>query len=104
MATVPDLRALWVEQIELGTLPNVYFDTAALPVYFPDEMFPWPSAGRYLREAIERVGADKIMWGSDVPGLLGRGTYEQLLACVRDALREDERPAVLGGNASRVFG
>ena len=32
--------SLWQEQIDLGQLPNVWFDTAALPAYLPDEEFP----------------------------------------------------------------
>jgi hypothetical protein len=37
----PQLQQLWQEQINLGYLSNVWFDCAALPVYFPDEDYPF---------------------------------------------------------------
>ena len=61
---------LWLEQINLGQLPNVWFDTAALPAYLLDEDFPYPTAERYLHLALERIGPSKILWGTDLPGLL----------------------------------
>ena len=38
------IRTLWQEQIELGRLPNVWFDCAALPSTWPEEGFPFASA------------------------------------------------------------
>ena len=103
----PRLWRLWQEQIDLGLLPNVYFDTAALPAYLPDEDFPYASAGRYLELAVERIGAEKMMWGTDQPGLLGVLSYPQLvrLAHIHTGfLGDEERAMVLGGTAMRIFG
>jgi predicted TIM-barrel fold metal-dependent hydrolase len=100
-------RAQWQGQIELGRLPNVWFDCAALPAYVAAEGFPYPSAARYLRQALERIGPAKIMWGTDLPSLFARATYRQLLDWVRRALadlRSDEQDLVLGRNAQSVYG
>jgi len=97
---------LWREQIALGWLPNVWFDSAALPAYLPDETFPYPSAERYLRLALEMIGPAKIMWGTDLPGLLGHATYRQLLhlgSLHIQVLSPQEQTMVLGGNALRVY-
>ena len=37
----PEQMRLWIDQIDLGRLPNVWFDTAALPAYLPQEDLPF---------------------------------------------------------------
>ena len=103
----PRLWKFWEEQIDLGRMPNVWFDTAALPAYLEKEGYPYPSAARYLRIAMERIGPARLLWGSDMPGLLAHATYAQLLDVVRahtDFLSADDRSLVLGKNAAAVFG
>ncbi len=102
----PELWSQWQEQIELGRLPNVWFDCAALPAYLPDEDFPFPSAGRYLHLAIEQIGAAKIMWGTDQPGLLSHANLPHLVKIIRQQtgfLPSQDQALVLGGNAALVF-
>ena len=101
-----DARSLWREQIELGLLPNIYFDTASLPAYVAEEGYPFPTAGQYIREAISHIGASKVMWGTDVPALLCVATYKQLLGAVRlqlSSLEDSVSAQVLGENALKVF-
>jgi len=96
----------WQEQIALGRLPNVWFDTAALPAYLPDESFPYPSAERYLKLALDVIGPAKLLWGTDLPGLLGVATYRQLVQLGQrhtQSLPPAEQALVLGGNARRLF-
>ena len=98
---------LWLEQIDLGQLPNVWFDTAALPAYLPDEDFPYPTAERYLHLAVERIGPSKILWGTDLPGLLRHLNYPQLVKLAKlhtQSLSLDEQTMILGENAMRVYG
>jgi predicted TIM-barrel fold metal-dependent hydrolase len=98
----------WEAQIDLGRLPNVWFDTAALPIFLRgDEAYPFPSVRRYLQMAVERIGAVKVMWGTDVPGLLVVATQLQLaeLAVLHsDFLSPSEQAAYLAGNAAQVYG
>lgn len=101
------LWRLWIEQIDLGRLPNVYFDTASLPAYVPGEDFPYPTAARYLRQAINRIGPAKVLWGTDQPGLLSHLNYPQLVKLAQlhtQFLSTREREMVLGGNALKVYG
>lgn len=106
--TAPDdvkLNTLWEAQIALGRHANVWFDLAALPAYAPED-YPFPTALRYIARAVERIGATRLMWGSDVPGLLGQATYPQLLSYLTrhsQFLTDEARAAVLGGNAERLF-
>jgi predicted TIM-barrel fold metal-dependent hydrolase len=102
----PELWPLWLEQIDLGRLPNVWFDCASLPAYVPDEDYPYPTAGRYIRLAVERIGPSKVMWGTDLPGALSNATYPQLVKLAElhtQFLSAHERAMVLGGNALEVY-
>lgn len=102
----PSLWRLWQEQIDLGLLPNVWFDTAALPAYVSEEGYPYPTAEQYLREAVDRIGPEKIMWGSDIPGLLGHATYPQLARLAEQHLRfltGPKRTLILEHNATVVY-
>ena len=103
----PALNAKWEAQILLGRKANVCFDLSALPAYSAayDE-YPYAGARIYIQRAVDLIGADKLMWGSDAPGLLTSGTYRQLLNFVRrhcDFLTDEETEGLLGLNALRVY-
>lgn len=100
------LRKRWEEQIDLGRLPNVWFDTASLPMYFADEDYPYPTVAEYLRIAVERIGPEKVLWGSDAPGTLGHLSYAQLTHLAKlhtRFLSTQEQSLLLGENALRVY-
>jgi predicted TIM-barrel fold metal-dependent hydrolase len=97
---------LWEQQIDLGRLPNVSFDTASLPAYVSSEGYPYPSAGRYIRMAIDRIGPTKVMWGTDIPGALAYATYPQMVQAAHihlQFLSPTEQAMVMGENAIGVF-
>ena len=103
----PDLWKQWEEQIDLGLLPNVWFDCASLVAYVQEEGYPFPSVERYLRMAVERIGAYKVMWGTDQPGTLVHATYRQYVELARlhtKFLSACEQALVLGENALYVYG
>ena len=95
----------WQERALLARHPRVWTDLAALPMFMgPDEEYPYPRGQERVRWAVEHLGADKVMWGTDYPFLLNRGTYQQLLDVVRrhcDFLSLVEKAAILGENAAR---
>ena len=100
------LRGQWEAQLSLGLLPNVWFDTAALPSYYRREPYPWPGAADVLKRASERIGAGKLLWGTDIPGLLQYGEYARLREHVERALAAlpgPQRERVFGGNARRIY-
>jgi predicted TIM-barrel fold metal-dependent hydrolase len=107
METDGEMRQLWLQQIDLGLLPNVWFDSSALPAYVAErELFPFPSAARYLHTAIERIGPQKVMWGSDIPGLLAFASYKQLVQLAdlhTQFLGAADRNRVLFANALEVY-
>lgn len=101
------LNEKWTAQMQLGQKANVHFDLSALPAYLPvcDE-YPYAAAHEYIQRAAELIGAEKIMWGTDAPGLLTSGSYRQLLNYVKrhcNFLSAKEMADVLGLNALRVY-
>ncbi len=94
--------------LELREFPNVWFDITGLPEFCPDEEYPFHRAQEIVRTAVDAVGADRIIWGSDFPGILPEDvTYRQCLNVVRkhcSFLSEAEMSGILGGNILRLLG
>ncbi|MBD16526.1 MAG: hypothetical protein CMJ72_15440 [Planctomycetaceae bacterium] len=101
----PALTAAWVEQIKLGELSNIWFDLSALP-HRAEENYPYPKISEWIRRAVEIVGTEKLMWGTDVPGVTSAGTYPQLLTSYQELLddfSDSERGRIFGGTAAQVY-
>ena len=106
VASDPTLLRLWQQQINLGHLPNVYFDTAALPVYFRNEAFPLPSCREFIKRAVNSIGPQRILWGSDLPGTLTFLSYPQYAELAEhhtDFLTSSQQRQVLSENSRRVY-
>ena len=74
------------------TLRNVYFDSAASPFLYTPEVFS---------NAVNLVGPDKVLFGTDYPLISQR----RLLAQVESqGLDSETKAAVLGGNARKLLG
>ena len=57
-----------------------------------------------IREVVDRVGPDRVMWGTDAPYFRPLVPDGDWAATVEDVLSEGERAAVMGGTATRFFG
>ena len=69
--------------------------------------YPYPEAQALIRDFREKFGAEKMIWGSDMPNVERFCTYRQSLDYVRrycDFLSGREMDLVLGGNAARLYG
>jgi predicted TIM-barrel fold metal-dependent hydrolase len=80
--------------------PNVFFDTAASPLLYDPGVF---------RRAVDRVGAGRIIYGSDYPLILypkhsRRPGFKRFLDEIAGAgLSAGERAAILGSNIRRLL-
>jgi uncharacterized protein len=68
--------------------PNLYLETSAMP---------YPSK---IAEAVERVGAERVVFGSDGPGCNPRLEVEKVRML---GLGRDAEGLILGGNAARLL-
>lgn len=82
--------------------PNIYFKYSTTNLYILEEA-KIPTAV-FMRDAVNRIGAHRIFWGSDV-GSAG-GTYAEMVQMAKDStaqLTEAERRQVLGDTGREVF-
>ena len=75
---------------------NFVMDIASLDVIAQAE---------YLKELKNIIGAERMLWGSDLPGVLCRRSYKELVARVGESgiFTASELPLVMGENAKRVY-
>ena len=70
--------ALLRDALSKLAMPNVYFDLASLASNQQPETYPYPTAVEHLKTAKRIVGADRLMFGTDMPSNLCRDTYSDL--------------------------
>ena len=97
--------------LALKQYPNVWFDITGLEEFCEDEKppadeYPFPRAQEIVRAAVESVGSERLIWGTDFPSILVYCTYPQSLNLVRyhcSFLSEKDRENILGGTVRRLF-
>ena len=59
----------------------------------------------YLKNLKKIIGVERMLWGTDVPGVLLRSSYRELVDRVRESgiFTKSEIPLVMGENAKRVY-
>ena len=100
-------REGWREQLGLAKESNVYVESGGITWLFRNDGPPFPGAQEAFREAVDLVGAEKLMWGSDFPRTLIDFTYEQTLDFLLDGCRfitDNQKTSILGGTAAKLFG
>ena len=95
----------WKEMTALAANKNVWFDISALPALFNREGYPFPSAMELLHEFMAAHGADRPVWGSDVPGTLCYGTYAQLADAFERCplFTEEQKDLMFYQNAQQAY-
>jgi L-fuconolactonase len=98
----------WGEDLcVLGREPNVYCKLSGMVTeadwkdWKPEDFAP------YLDVVLEAFGTDRLLFGSDWPVCTLAATYAQVLHVVEDyiaKLSSEEKGAILGGTAARVYG
>jgi L-galactono-1,5-lactonase len=97
----------WMRQIELADAERVYIESGGIIWLFRHEGPPFPGAQKAIRQAMQAVGAGKLLWGSDYPRTMVDFTYRQSLELATqgcDFMTQQEKQAFLGRNAAKVYG
>lgn len=99
-----DQMAILEENMNLLNLPNVYFDLAALPNNTKQD-YPFLEAQSYIRKAMDIVGSDKILWGSDFPSAMNYCSYEQAYSYIEESnlFSKEEKEKILYKNAQKLL-
>ena len=91
----------WRRMIRLGREENVFIGFSAIFILL-EEDYPCPRSVKLLEEAVNTIGAEKILWGTDIPTTLSRYTYGQMIdLIVKHAgfLSDTQKDMVMGFNA-----
>ena len=97
-------REKWERMADLAKLPNCWLDVSAMPDFFGEEGWPYPTALALLRRVRDRVGIRKLIWGSDIPGTLCSAAYPQMMEMFRRAdLTPAELEALFCRNAPEAY-
>ncbi len=96
----------WKEQIRLAQNDNVMIESGGITWLYNDEFYPFPSAIRAIKEAIDLVGVEKLMWGSDYPRTITAITYRMSYDFIlkSKALTEEQKSLFLAENARQFYG
>lgn len=96
----------WKEQIRLAQNDNVMIESGGITWLYNDEFYPFPSAIRAIKEAIDLVGVEKLMWGSDYPRTITAITYRMSYDFILKSkeLTEEQKSLFLGENARQFYG
>lgn len=99
-----ELQAM-VQGLEALALPNVWFDLASLQHNVRPDQPPFPAARRFIGAAVQTVGADRLLYGTDTPSNLCRFRYQNMVNTIAEdpALAQEQKQQILYGNAKRVF-
>lgn len=92
------------ENMHKLNLPNVYFDIASLPNN-TKEQYPFTNALEYIREAINIIGSEKILWGTDFPYAMKNYSYIESYKYIEDSnlFTPIEKENIFYNNAKRLF-
>ena len=93
------------QSLDKLAMPNVWFDLAALCLNSRPEEFPYPTARGYVRDAVDIVGADRLLWGSDMPSAMTRDTYRHFIdfIALHPGLDSGDKEKILCRNAEKLF-
>jgi hypothetical protein len=85
---------------------NVMVESGGITWLYNAEFYPYPSAIRSIKEAVEWVGMDRLMWGSDYPRTITAITYKMSYDFVSKSkeLTDEEKALFLGENALQFYG
>lgn len=100
-------QRIWRSTVDLcGLNDNVRLESGGITWLYNPEFYPYPTAIRAILEARDRVGIDKLMWGSDYPRTITAITYRMSYDFVSKSplLTDDEKIAFLGANARQFYG
>jgi predicted TIM-barrel fold metal-dependent hydrolase len=77
---VDDSIDYWVQETaDLHVYPNVYVKVSALPGY-STQPYPFKNIAKYVRNLVNKMGARRCFWGTDLTRLMEHGlTYKDLI-------------------------
>jgi L-fuconolactonase len=101
-----DLAAWEVSIKTLSGFPNVYCKVSGMVTEADWSSWKYEDLVPYLDVVFGAFGASRLMYGSDWPVCLLAASYDQQFSVLQQYLKtfpEEEKKAILGGNAKRFY-
>lgn len=92
------------KNMHILNLSNVYFDIASLPNN-TKQPYPFYEAQSYIRRAIDILGKEKILWGSDFPNAMNYCSYKEAYSYLEESslFTQEEKEFILYKNAQHLL-
>lgn len=106
LAAKPEQEGRLREALSELTMPNLWFDLSSVVHNCRPDSYPYPKARHFLKLAKELAGADRLMFGTDIPSALKEDTYDRYISYIEDSLifTEREKDLIFYETAKNVFG
>lgn len=82
---------------------NIFFDLAALFHKVRPEEYPFPRAREFTALAIDLLGAERLMWGSDAPSTVCSVPYSRQLDYLLPILTDSQAEKIFFSNARMLY-
>jgi len=92
--------------LQLANVPSVHVKLSGFHV-ISSETYPYSDTYPIIQAVWNAFGSRRIIWGSDVPGVLKKCTYHEILQFVQEKLvflSGEDRDRILFGNARTLWG
>lgn len=94
---------IFKHDIQSLKLPNCFFDLASVSNN-THEPYPFNNALNYIKLAIEIVGDDKLMWGSDMPTSLTKSSYDNFINYIMNSdIPLSSKQKIFYDNANKLY-
>ena len=106
LAPKQDMLREMVDGLEALKAPNVWFDTASIDHNVrPDTAPEFPVTRRFIGAAVRAVGADRLIFGTDLPSALTRRSYGEVASIILadPGLSQEQKQLIMHDNADRVY-
>lgn len=97
-------ESILIEELEsVKRVDNIFYDVAALMWKTRPEEYPFPIAQHYTLEARNKIGIERLMWGTDAPTTLTRFTMDQMIDAYKEILTDKEAEFFFYKNAKELY-
>lgn len=99
-------EGIYADTLALAQFPNVYMKISGIPAA-SKEAYPHRDIWPYVELALSWFGVERCMWATDFPWITEQCGYDACLRLITeemDFLTDDDRRALLGETATRLWG
>ncbi|MDO4620729.1 MAG: amidohydrolase family protein [Lachnospiraceae bacterium] len=91
--------------IQCAAYENCWVEVSAMPALFDWEERPFPTMLQLLKRVKDTYGSEKLIWGTDIPGLLQFESYHRMIAMFEESglFTERELDQLFYENACKAY-